>query len=252
MHTATEIFEENRRFFSPVSPQRHDWVCPVCLGPLNPPWALCHACERLFNERGADRRLRQAALPMTAALNPGPWYLRLSTYKKGRLEEYGPVVASLAHSFLARHEPNIEAFLGGVVGVVTIVPSKRGVGFADQPLRKALSLVRPLRDALRHTLSYVGDPGSRRFEYFPQDFEAGPDPVVGQRVLLVEDAWVTGSTAISAAGALLREGAEAVAVAPLGRVVDSVFWPDSHPYREAMTRPYDLDAWPRPSSAADQ
>lgn len=184
MPTVAEIFDENRRFFSPVSPPRHDWVCPVCLGPLNPPWALCHACDRLFNERGAHGRLREAVLPMTAALKPGPWYTRLLTYKSGRFEEYGPVVASLAHIFLTRHQTEVEASLGGTVGVVTIVPSKRGVGFADQPLRKALSLIRPLRDTLRNTLSYVGAVGSRRFEYFPQDFEPGPEPVTGRRVLL--------------------------------------------------------------------
>lgn len=66
-----------------------------------------------------------------------------------------------------------------------------------------------------------------------------------QRVLLLEDVWVTGSTPISAAAALLREGAAAVAGVPLARVVDSVFWRESHPYREAMARPYDLDTWPR-------
>jgi len=182
---------------------------------------------------------------MTAALKPGPWYTRLWTYKTGRFKEYGPVIASLALSFLAQHQTQLRALLGGTAGVVTIVSSKRGVKFTDQPLRKALSLVDPLRNALCQTLSYMGAVGSRRFEYFPQDFEPGPNPVAGKRVLLLEDAWVTGSTPISSAAALLREGAAAVAVVPLARVVDSVFWPDSHPYREAMTRPYDLGAWPR-------
>lgn len=46
---------------------------------------------------------------------------------------------------------------------------------------------------------------------------------MGKRVLLVEDAWVTGATAVSAAGSLVEAGAAEVLVLPIARIIDGGF-----------------------------
>ena len=88
------------------------------------------------------------------------------------------------------------------------------------------------------------EPVNRR-HYNPSAFNPGPVSVDGESVLLLEDSWATGATAISAAGAILNHGAAAVAVVPLARIVDSDYWPKDHPYRQVMEQPYDPSSWPR-------
>lgn len=81
----------------------------------------------------------------------------------------------------------------------------------------------------------------------PTAFRPGPISVAGKRVLLIEDSWTSGATAISAAGALLDGGAASVLIMPIARIIPSGFWPDDHPYRTAMKLPWDPDSdqWPR-------
>jgi adenine/guanine phosphoribosyltransferase-like PRPP-binding protein len=75
--------------------------------------------------------------------------------------------------------------------------------------------------------------------------------VVGQHILVVEDLWVSGTSAASTAGALLDAGAEAIAVVPIARVVETPYWDQQgHPYTEVLmdpSRKYDIEIWPRGS-----
>jgi hypothetical protein len=130
--------------------------------------------------------------------------------------------------------------------MLAIVPSKRpGVTFGTQPLLRALARVAPLLKRLANTLACRPRQTLQRFEYNPDVFGPGPTKVKGKRVLLIDDTWVTGATAMSAAGALQREGATKVAILVAARMVDASFWPETHPYRQAMQRPYDPAEWPR-------
>lgn len=83
-----------------------------------------------------------------------------------------------------------------------------------------------------------------RQKYLPEAFRVVADVSDG-RILLIEDTWTTGSTAISTAGALLAAGAESVVVLSLARKVNSDYWSDQHPYLAAMKRPWDPKFWPR-------
>jgi hypothetical protein len=189
--------------------------------------------------------LHGRAVPMTAALSPGPWYTRLWTYKQGQ-PEYGAVVASLVHIYLTANEARVAELLGGPPAMLTIVPSKRpGVTFATQPFLRALARVPPLRERLAHTLTFVPGQQLQRWQYNPAAFGLGPITVAGKRIVLLDDTWVTGATAVSAAGALLRDGAAAVVILSAARKIDAGFWPDTHAYRQAMAVPYDPAAWPR-------
>lgn len=246
-----EVFTENREHFSAVPDVASDWVCNICLGPCNPRFGrLCRGCEMLFDRRHAPALLRDRIVPMTSVVERGPWYHALLNYKRGMPDEYMPVLASLMVTYLDEHEDDIERLLGGTPTVVAIVPSKRGDTFETQPLRRVVRAALRLRDwadLLGYTLQFAGDPDrDHRQRYFPDEFEAGPVEVNGERVLVIEDGWASGATAVSAAGAILGYGATSVAIIPAARIVSHDFWPPTHPYREAMDRtPYDPARWPR-------
>lgn len=187
---------------------------------------------------------RRAVVPITTALNPGPWYTRLATYKAGR-PDYQSILASLVYCFMAQHRLRIGEMLGGAWDRITIVPSKRGISYEQQPLRAALSLVEPTASKLAETLRFRHDQPIPRQQYRPQSFVRGPASCEGQRLVLIEDLWVSGATSLSAAGALLRDGASAVVILPIARLIDRDYWGLDHPYIQAMAADYDLSAWPR-------
>lgn len=256
MPTVGEVFEQHRGVFGSVPSTANDFVCPHCVGPKPAEYEQCYGCLRLLKLRhevaGEDvlppLELRDRIVPMTTALNPSTWYAYLLTYKRGRLDDLGPALVALTFTFLSLHEAQVRECLDGAPDCLTIVPSKQhGIVFGSQPLVRALGMVRPLRAQLVQTLVYVQGAEWQRQTYYPDRFQAGPTPVRGRRVLLLEDAWVAGGTAVSAAGALVREGASAVLIMPIARVVnrdDAISDPEGL-YRKAMTAPYDPDNWPR-------
>lgn len=76
--------------------------------------------------------------------------------------------------------------------------------------------------------------------YGPARFRADEDVVAGGRIVLLEDLWVSGRTWISAAGALVDAGAEAVAIMPIARRVtidNPVMATEDHPLFESGREP---------------
>lgn len=226
MESAKEVFGANRELFGSVPAVAEEFVCPLCLGPVNPDFDSCYACT-LLQAGGLPSELLSAVVPMTTALSPSPWYSRLTTYKAGN-PGYHETLGALVETFVRANRRPLESVLGRAWDIVGVVPSKRGISYAQQPLRAVLSRVDFLSPFLAETASFKTGQVLRRSQYRPRSFRALP-AVVGGRILLVEDTWVTGATALSTAGALLREGASAVAVLPLARLIDSGFWPESHP-----------------------
>ena len=262
------IFASGLDLFGSVPGSGEDYVCRGCLGPRGGPPRLCHACRQLFlgpraqarvglakgQAHRADRvprRLAARIVPMTAALNPSPWYTRLATYKRGN-PELAPLLGALAATFLEVHAGPIAALLGGAPTLLTTVPSKRGIPYEAQPLRRALALCPPVSQLLAPVLAFDpaatagGHAAAGRGRYTPGCFKPLGRSPLGERIALVEDTWVTGATALSAAGALLMHGAAAVAILPLARCLDTSYWGELHPYRAAADRPYRVAFWPRP------
>ncbi len=221
-------------------------VCRCCLGPVNE-YEMCHACHMLFRNAGVPEVFQKCVVPITAAINPSPWYTRLQTYKTLQ-KEHGALIASLVYEYTMTHQGKIRSALGGDPSFITVVPSKRGVDFEHQPLRLALARVRPLADALVEAVRFKRTETLGRKEYKPSAFRAS-EKTTGKRVVLIEDTWVTGATALSSAGCLLEAGAESVLILPVARMVEASFWAKDHPYLVAMKRPFDPhdpDGWPRP------
>jgi hypoxanthine-guanine phosphoribosyltransferase len=87
----------------------------------------------------------------------------------------------------------------------------------------------------------AGRPGS----YEPGIFDTVED-VDGDRVLLVEDTWISGATALSAAGNLLEAGANSVVIVPLAREMKLAYHRDLSPeYISYLDGLYDVKSWPR-------
>ncbi len=159
-------------------------------------------------------------------------------------------MVSLTHEYVRSHREQIETALAGPISFLTIVPSKKaGIDYATQPLRMALSRVAAIESELRETLSYVPNITIARQTYHPEAFTAIGSHIEGSRIVIIEDTWVTGATCLSAAGALLREGAAATIILPIARLINSAFWSEDHPYRQGMMDgsydPIAPSSWPR-------
>ena len=238
------LFNENVALFRPVPPPTEDFVCVRCLGPVREGFSECYACSMLF--RTAPDTLQNAVVPMTSALSPSPWYSRLWNYKRGN-NDYAWVLVALVDRYLREHAGDIEKALDGAVDVVTVVPSKRGTSFTEQMLRRVVAAAPSVPSAPQEVLALTAGATIGRREYKPDAFSVQTD-VNGARVLLIEDAWLSGSTALSAAGALVNGGVAKVLLVPIARVIDNPDWWGSHPYIAAMEQPYEVAAWPRRAS----
>ncbi len=231
-----------------VASLANPWVCPGCLGPRREPYDWCPGCDRLA-KAGCPEEVLRSTVPVTIAERPGPWYNRLATYKAGH-PEYSFHVVSVFWTFLRTHRQEIERQLGGSISMITPVPSKRGKSYREQPLRSALSLARELADLLVPVLAYQphAEVDNLRGSYYPQCFPRAGESPDRKRVLLVEDTWVSGATAVSAAGSLLEQGADSVLSVPIARVLDTDYWEGS-PYltwiKTQTTRAHQLTPWPR-------
>jgi len=240
--TSAEFYERHRHLFGSVPPQGHMGVCKACLGPLNPGFQLCQSCQRLL-DGGAPRDILRRVVPMTSAMNPSEWYRILWRYKSGHAKE-GEAMMILCHCYFERHRERLRELLDGEPSVWTIVPSSR-VGYSEQPLQRLLGRLPALRAALRQTLRFAPRASVGRSVYSPGSLEATGADLHGQRVVLIEDTWVTGATAVSAAGALRAAGATAVATVAIARVFNKHYWNEGHSYLEAHGAPYDITVWPR-------
>ena len=179
---------------------------------------------------------------MSVVLDPSLWYSILWTYKRLQFKDYAPIIAALSWAFIHTFSEEISQSLGGEPDVWTFVPSTReGVTFENNRLRAALGLVEGMRARLSNTLTYVSGESLAHNTYNPTGYVAGPNSVQGSRVVLIEDTWISGSRAVSAAGALYREGAESVLVLPIARKIDRTCHPD---YLEASSASFQL-RWPR-------
>jgi hypothetical protein len=239
--TAEAEYEAHRASFLSVPPLEPYVTCEACLGPVAR-FARCYGCSSIFNA-GAPEQLAGRIVPMTVALNPSPWYSRLVSYK-GMQPGNGIVLAAVAHLFVTFHMPRLVALLGGPVDAYTIVPSTRGVEFEQQALRKVVQ-VSGLRGKFFQLLRHAKGTAIPRQSYAPKAFPV-IESVNAGRIVLLEDTWVSGSKALSAAGALLEAGAESVVILPIARMVEAKgYFTDDHPYFTRMRHPYNIMAWPR-------
>jgi predicted amidophosphoribosyltransferase len=160
---------------------------------------------------------------------PGPLYAVLLGYKESPVGEarrrFAAVVSALFEGFLASHARCVARAAGGPPAFALPVPSSARPG--GSPLHRVEGLAAAVCDRagvahwsphlLVRSRAPVGHmrPDARAFEV-PAPFR--PD-VAGRRALLLDDTYVSGSRAQSAAAALRRAGAASVVIVVLGRVL---------------------------------
>lgn len=223
-----------------------DWVCPRCCGPRYPRFSYCYGCARLFSS--APVALQDRVASITSCLEESAWYSQLLSYKTNSQDPW-PLLGGLVTRFATVHAKKLAALLGGAPTATTVVPSKRGRPMAEQPLYRllgaALSASSNPLPAPTMLLEHNGAAVPRQ-TYTPGAFRIPQGQRVrSARVVLVEDSWTSGATAVSAAGALLEGGAQQVVILPIARLIKASFWGNEHPYLKAMQAPYDITHWPR-------
>jgi hypothetical protein len=161
---------------------------------------------------------------------PGPLYDVLLGYKESPVTEargrFGRSLRELLCRSLMEHRACVAAVSGGPLDLVLPVPSSsrpggaplgRVEGLAERVVAVLGTGVRWLPTALERAAGEIGHmrPNTRAFAV-PRRARSA---VGGARVLLVDDTYVSGARAQSAAAALRLAGARAVLIVPAGRVL---------------------------------
>jgi hypothetical protein len=167
-------------------------------------------------------------MPVRLCPVPGPLYTVLMGYKESPVDvarrRFSGLVAQHLVSHLDRHAPCVVATLGGGADVVLPVPSSsRPDGaplghIAGLGRSVSRSLGRPARWAPALLCRSTAPVGHMRPH--PSAFAvADPAAVSGARMILLDDTYVSGSRAQSAAAALRQAGARSIAIVPVGRTL---------------------------------
>ena len=175
-----------------------------------------------------------AVLPVRLCLLPGPLYTVLMGYKESAVDEarrhFARLVRALLAAFLAEHGPCIAAAAGGPIDRVLAVPSTArpigpplaAIGGLADAVRAAFGGACWTPDLLRRASAPVGHmrPDAAAFAVRTGPVAPTASSVLrGSRALLLDDTYVSGARAQSAAAALRRAGARSVVIVPIGRVV---------------------------------
>lgn len=193
--------------------------CRTCRGPAGAGFARCYQCELALSEAGG--LLADAVAPAGYAVRGGPLAEDLRRYKSDRAAAAEVAAATarlreLLAGFLADRGPSVWAAARMAAGptAVAVVPSGQGRPGAH-PLA---GLVRSCVAVPRVRLAVV--PAEIHTRGVNPHWVRVGDPVAGRDVLVVDDTWVSGGSAQSAAAALKLAGARRVAVVVLGRHVN--------------------------------
>jgi hypothetical protein len=209
-------------------------LCASCRGPSRPGGSRCYQCA--LHAECLSGLLPDVVVPVAYAAKGGEHARNLWLYKSG-----GPGAAAAAGALRALlvvflHDHGGCAWRSaGMAGPthVAVVPSGRG-----RPGRHPLwSLVGDYLAMPSAALSLRSRDDQQTRDFDPERFSAQRLP--GARVVLLDDTWTSGASAVSATAALRLAGARAVAVIVLGRHLTApdvqpdgaAFAPSAMPFR---------------------
>lgn len=195
--------------------------CRTCRGPVQAGFARCYQCDLAHARCGG--LLADVVAPVAYAVKGGPLAGDLWRYKSGAAgaTEAGARVAAMLAGYLREHGDQVWRAAGMAAGpeLAAVVPSGQG-RTGPHPL---LGIVASYVDVPIIPLSAA--PGAAaRARGLADGVAVGwltvGGAVAGADVLLVDDTWVSGASAQSAAAALKAAGARRVALVVIGRHVD--------------------------------
>lgn len=180
-------------------------------------FARCYQCDLARSEAGDG--LADVVVPVRYAVKGERLAADLRRYKSGGdgAAEAGRRLRSMLAAFLREHGASVwqAADMARAPSAVATVPSGQGRP-GPHPLT---GIVRSCVDLPVIQLT-VRLPGQPRRRAIGRDWLCAGGLVQGADVLLVDDTWVSGGSAQSAAAALKLAGARRVALVVLGRHVD--------------------------------
>lgn len=188
-------------------------VCATCHTFTGSTFDTCYPC-------GHQPDHIDAMVPITYSEHLGQMHTALRNYKDSPppAQEYAlPRLAAILWRFSAAHEACVAAATG-VDGfdLVTAVPSSTPERDERRSnLRTMVGWCEPLKDRYRRVLRSTGDAPEGR-AYDPARYEAS-ERLDGSAVLLIDDTWVSGGHAQSAAHSLLSAGATHIGMIVIGR-----------------------------------
>ena len=222
-------------------------LCAVCRGPARPGCARCYQCARHETLLGPGL-LADAVVPVSYAVKGTPFAADLWRYKSWLAPSAAARMSLLALLLAFLHDHGACAWRQAGMrapGQLAVVPTGGGRPGPHPLLELSAPYLRlPVARLVIRPGEQGRDPNVNRF--MAMRTRRGAD------VLLLDDTWVSGASAQSAAAALKRAGARRVAVVVLGRHVDPASrlgWPLAARLAPA---PYDpASCAVHPSSARD-
>lgn len=211
MNQALEHIEPLRTHLIPVPGSPQLGVCQTCHGGCSFDYPRCFKCNEIKN-RGFEIEL----LPISLSIHGGLLHNHLFQYKNSGHSTCQNLLAALTAVFFANHSLCIGDF-----DSITPVPSSKRAA----PLLIAQKVM-AMRDSINPTLNATTE-NNRHFD--PGRFQVTRD-VKGERILLFDDTFTSGSTIFSAYAALAEAGA--VIVGPL--VIGRHFRPDKDDSSKAL------------------
>jgi hypothetical protein len=202
-------------------------------------FARCYRCD--LHWRAAGRLLADAVVPVGYAVKGTQFAGDLWRYKWNDDHAAAGRLRTMLRAFLRDHARCVQHAAGmtGPPSRLAVVPSGQGRP-GPHPLA---GLVASCLTLPQVRLSPGPQPLARGREIDP-GWARVDGGVAGERVLVVDDTWVSGSSAQSVAVALKRAGAVSVAIVVLGRHVDpadpraaAVGWPGRVPHPCHASRP---------------
>jgi hypothetical protein len=194
-------------------------ACRVCRGPVQAGFARCYQCDVASGQAGGGL-LADVVVPIGYAVKGGQLAADLRRYKSGRDGDGAAGrLRSMLAAFLDEHGNCVwrAAGISGGPSAVAVVPSGQGRPGAHPLLRVVESCMDLPIAPLNVSPSGAA---SGRGRGVSLGWLRASGPVAGAGVLLVDDTWVSGGSAQSAAAALKLAGASRVAVVVLGRHLD--------------------------------
>lgn len=192
-------------------------TCRTCRGPTAVGLARCYQCD--LARRQAGELLADAVAPIGYAVRGGPLAVDLWRYKSDGTgaAESGRRLREMLAVYLRDHGESVWTAAGMAAGprAAAIVPSGRGRP-GGHPLA---GLVRSCIDVPLAGLA-VAPAGAAHVRGVDPGWLRVEGPVAGVDVLVVDDTWVSGGSAQSAAVALKLAGARRVAIIVIGRHVN--------------------------------
>ncbi|HET9675919.1 MAG TPA: hypothetical protein VFP21_00265 [Solirubrobacterales bacterium] len=205
---ASAAYQQAMRPIAPPGPG----ICRVCRGFTNPDFDTCYPC-------GHQPDNLEVVVPITYSEHLGQIHLALRNYKDGSsdgIRRYAAIrLAAILWRFLEAHESCVAQAAGAVeFDQVAIVPSSDPERDKHSAFAQLTGWVEPIKSRLLRPLEPTGKVERRGFA--ADRFRSTAD-LTGSSVLLLDDTWVTGGNAQSAAGALIASGAERVGLVAIGR-----------------------------------